>query len=373
MRQFILLGFTLLLSTGLFGQTLRWNTPNGSVQAKSPAAPATYSPYGGGQEVETGYVTYYADYLVGQPTASGEFYQHELYTAAHRTLPYGTLLKVTRLDNNASVTVRVNDRGTLCDGCVLSISRGAAEALNMVKSGKITVAVQEAGFSNFSPRPEAVLTARGQSAPTQAPPAAYNTSTPQYNTTVSATGGWDAKFDDPNANRTTTPRSVYPAPDASPRAYGSTPRAATTTASYPRGIPESYEQGTDYTRRPAVTITPNNRSANTPAAYQQVSARSPIQPANPARAAPVGEVQIAANAVQGYGIQLGAFGNFSNAERRVVSLQEQGLNNVFIKQDADGRLSRVILGPFANSAVAKSEMQRLESTLGLKGLVMTLR
>ncbi len=378
MRQLILSStlFCLFLSfPGLLSaQTLQWNTPNGDVQAKSPAAtppPATSSGLRS-NEVETGYVTYYADYLVGQPTASGEFYRHDLLTAAHRTLPFGTLLKVTRLDNNVSVTVRVNDRGTLCEGCVLSVSRSAAEALQMIKSGKIVVAVQEVGFSNVSPRPEATLTARS----TGTPPQSYSYAQPSYANTPTTRSGWDPSYDDPNAGRVTSSPPTYSAPGNTPRAYGTSPQPTTNA-----GTGRTPESGVDYTRRPASSITPANArttTARAPSSYEVITAARPEAYAKPAgpvsRAGNSRRVPPAASpAVRGFGIQVGAYGNTDNAERRAGSLRQQGVNNVFIRQDAQRGLNRVVIGPFGSSAAAKTELQRLEKQLGIRGLVLNLQ
>ena len=366
-----------LAVSGVTAQTLRWNTPEEGVTRKSPTAATPSAPLQS-NEVETGYVTYYADYLVGQPTASGEFYRHDLLTAAHRTLPFGTLLKVTRLDNNVSVTVRVNDRGTLCDGCVLSVSRSAAEALQMVKSGKIMVAVQEVGYSNYSPRPETTLTARGQGiSPTTGQPAAYDYPAATGRSSV-ATADWDPSYDNPNAGRPGPSPEAYSNSEwITPRPYGSAPRPEGAASSGVRGGVNNQQPGTDYTRRPAGPITPNTPARPTPApsSYDEMAARSAYRETamNTAVAPNAGEVQIAANAVRGFGIQVGAYSNFANAERRVVSLQEQGLNNVFIKQDSQRGLNRVILGPYASSAAAKSELQRIEAELALKGLVLDLQ
>jgi rare lipoprotein A len=378
MRQLILTStffFGLFVAvSGLSAQTLRWNTPDSDVQAKSPAAtlPATSSGLRS-NEVETGYVTYYADYLVGQPTASGEFYRHDLLTAAHRTLPFGTLLKVTRLDNNVSVTVRVNDRGTLCDGCVLSVSRSAAEALQMIKSGKIMVAVQEVGFSNVSPRPDATLTARG----TGAPPQSYNYTPPTYATTPTTTSGWDPSYDDPNAGRVIRSQPTYnePIPSAMPRAYGTAPQPASSAPT----AQASSAAGVDYTRRPAAAIHPENTrmtTARAPSSYEVITAQRPDAYATSApvsRAGNSGSVPAAANPVRGFGIQVGAYSNYDNAERRAGSLRQQGVNNVLIRPDAQRGLNRVVIGPFASSAVAKTELQRLEAQLGIRGLVLNLQ
>ena len=68
------------------------------------------------QDDEFGIASYYSDLFQGKPTASGELYDKAQLTAAHKTLPFGTLVKVTRLDNNKSVQVRVNDRGPFISG-----------------------------------------------------------------------------------------------------------------------------------------------------------------------------------------------------------------------------------------------------------------
>jgi rare lipoprotein A len=80
-------------------------------------------------------------YSEGQETASGErFDPHEL-TAAHPTLPFGTLLQVTNIATGKSVTVRVNDRGPFVKGRVVDVSYSAAQALGMVHSGVANVKV----------------------------------------------------------------------------------------------------------------------------------------------------------------------------------------------------------------------------------------
>ncbi|HEU4537052.1 MAG TPA: septal ring lytic transglycosylase RlpA family protein [Polyangiaceae bacterium] len=88
---------------------------------------------------ESGSATYYADFFKGRRTASGERYDPRLYSAAHRTLPLGTTVVVSRLGR--SVRVRVNDRGPYARGAVIDLSRAAAEALDMVRAGRVQVTV----------------------------------------------------------------------------------------------------------------------------------------------------------------------------------------------------------------------------------------
>lgn len=85
--------------------------------------------------------SFYADKFHGRKTASGEKFNMYDYTAAHKTLPFGTVLRVTNLDNGKSVNVRVNDRGPFAKGREIDVSKAAAEALGMVKNGTAKVSL----------------------------------------------------------------------------------------------------------------------------------------------------------------------------------------------------------------------------------------
>ena len=74
-------------------------------------------------------------YKHGQKTASGERFNPNELTAAHRTLPFGTRVRVTNVATGKTVTVRVNDRGPFIDGRVIDVSHSAAESLGMVGQG----------------------------------------------------------------------------------------------------------------------------------------------------------------------------------------------------------------------------------------------
>lgn len=95
----------------------------------STVAPARFS----------GRASYYDKKYDGRLTASGEAYRHDGLTAAHRTLPFGTTLRVTRRDNGRSVYVTVNDRGPYSDDRVIDLSGGAAMELDMIRDGTVTV------------------------------------------------------------------------------------------------------------------------------------------------------------------------------------------------------------------------------------------
>jgi rare lipoprotein A len=92
--------------------------------------------------LETGIASWYGPRFHGKLTASGEVFNQEKFTAAHRTLPWGSRVKVTNLANGKSVEVRINDRGPFSKGRIIDVSRAAARALGMMKSGITTVRIE---------------------------------------------------------------------------------------------------------------------------------------------------------------------------------------------------------------------------------------
>jgi rare lipoprotein A len=87
-------------------------------------------------ETQEGYATWYGGALAGHLTANGERFDPSQMTAAHRTLPFGTWVEVTRLDTGQTVRVRINDRGPFGhEDRIIDLSRGAAEVIGLVKKG----------------------------------------------------------------------------------------------------------------------------------------------------------------------------------------------------------------------------------------------
>jgi rare lipoprotein A len=94
----------------------------------------------------SGQASYYSDRLAGHATASGAPYRPEAYTAAHRKLPLGTVLRITREDDGRVVYVRVNDRGPFGRHRILDLSRAAAERLGMLQSGVVAVRAEVVAY-----------------------------------------------------------------------------------------------------------------------------------------------------------------------------------------------------------------------------------
>jgi rare lipoprotein A len=109
------------------------------------SACATQPPSPPAQPVEkfkqTGLASFYAQRLNGRRTASGERYDHRAMTAAHRNLPFGTVVNVVNLKNGRMVEVRINDRGPYRKGRIIDLSYAAAKRLAMVQDGVVRVQI----------------------------------------------------------------------------------------------------------------------------------------------------------------------------------------------------------------------------------------
>jgi rare lipoprotein A len=90
---------------------------------------------------ETGLASWYGHPYHGRAASNGEIYDMEKLTAAHRTLPFGTLVHVTNLSNNKSVDVRIIDRGPFIDGRIIDLSHAAAQAIDLIGPGVAQVRV----------------------------------------------------------------------------------------------------------------------------------------------------------------------------------------------------------------------------------------
>lgn len=91
---------------------------------------------------QVGTASYYADKFEGRTTANGEKYNGSKMTAAHRMLPFGTVVRVTNLKNNLSCEVRINDRGPFVEGRLIDLSRAAARKLDFIQEGLAEVRIE---------------------------------------------------------------------------------------------------------------------------------------------------------------------------------------------------------------------------------------
>lgn len=126
---------SLLALSGLFAgcaTTRAQSVPAGLTEIRLPAP-------------QIGVASYYASRFHGRLTANGERYDEREMTAAHRTLPFGTRVRVTRVEGGESVVLRINDRGPHRRGRVLDLSLAAARALRVVGEGLANVRIEVLG------------------------------------------------------------------------------------------------------------------------------------------------------------------------------------------------------------------------------------
>jgi len=110
--------------------------PDGTGRSRVTPAPPS------GPAVQTGRASWYGEAHHGKKTASGETYDKTRLTAAHRTLPLGTRVRVTNIDNGRSVVVRINDRGPFMDGRVIDLSEAAAREIGALGPGLMRVRLE---------------------------------------------------------------------------------------------------------------------------------------------------------------------------------------------------------------------------------------
>ena len=120
---------------------------------------------------QTGMASWYGDQFNGRPTATGERFDMNALTAAHKTLPLPGLVEVTNLANGRRIVVRVNDRGPFVDNRIIDLSRGSAEALGMLQAGVGEVRVRYLGRAPRTGGGTSMQRAEAAS-PAPAPPAA---------------------------------------------------------------------------------------------------------------------------------------------------------------------------------------------------------
>lgn len=131
--------------------TERGEQRNDNTQQRGGHSPRNAAPRaGGGKALLTieGVASYYADDFHGKRTSNGETFDMNALTAAHRTFPFGTKVRVTNLENSKAVLVRVNDRGPFKEGRIMDLSLGAAKAIDLIQTGTARVRIDVLEWGN---------------------------------------------------------------------------------------------------------------------------------------------------------------------------------------------------------------------------------
>lgn len=233
-----------------------------------------------GQWIERGEASYYADKFHGRPTASGEKYNKNALTAAHRTLPMGSVVRVSRPNTGLSVEVRINDCGPHKRGRIIDLSKAAAKKLDLLRDGVADVHVE----------------------------------------LVQAGDGHCAC----DRNKKWTPA----------------------------GRPEA-EIALSPPNDPGIGPVENGNENSEPAPAEETPAAMPQQ---------------------GIALQIGAFGNKTNAERMVQNAKAHAFENAFLKEfpPADATLYRVYAGIFPSREDALKAQGELKKKMGIAAVIVEL-
>lgn len=264
---------------------------------------------------EWGLASYYSDDFQGRETAYGVQYDKNQLTAAHKRHPYGTKLKVTRLDNNKTVVVTVIDKGPYIKGRVVDLSMAAARQLGIVQDGVAEVKVEVVGRSTETPK------AKTETAATTAPP---------------------KKADLPTAfENAENARRIAALEEAKKAEAPAAPKAETRE------------------RTPGTRYAPANKSRLVGKEYQKYGLYRIVleQPGN-----------------RGYGVQVASLENYENVFKQVADLQAKWFDNILISIEPsfDRPMYKVLLGPFDSESAADNYRKSLASKHKIKGFVVNL-
>jgi len=265
---------------------------------------------------EVGEASYYSDkYDLKGKTASGELYDKRKYTAAHRTLPFQTWVRVTNLKNGRTTQVRINDRGPFKPGRIIDVSRAAAEQLGMVQDGVVRV------------RMEVI----------QPPKGAQNGNTP----IISA--------EPEGVNRPPVDLDGLPVVDANGNPKGASPSEATDLAGNPLNSANTGGNGQNPTDE---ATTDPELEKYTPNLFRMVAYKSDAG---------------------GYGVQVGAFFSYYRLLEGMDRLAQAGIQNTLVHNGVkDGKpIFRIVVGPFDRRKDADSMKKKLAKS-GTKGIVIEL-
>ena len=242
------------------------------------------------------YASYYGEAFNGRPTSSGEIFDMNAYTAAPKTLPFGTFLEVTNLENGKKVVVRVNDRGPFVANREIDLSKAAAESLGMISRGITRVSIKKVDSLDHA----ALMATNDVYSNTPAEPA--EKATPAVS----------------NAQLEAVPVQKDEVPDATAKASGLTEEAQTVQPKVTQNETASADKQ---------TVTPDRVSAvKQPSPTQKAQVSAPIYSQGTSGVL--------------WRIQLGAFTREENALRLVVQLRKVGFDPAYERTE---KAVRVVL------------------------------
>lgn len=264
------------------------------------------------QAQEMGLAGYYSDEFQGRKTASGEPYDKSDLTAAHKTLEFGSYVRITRLDNKKSVVVRINDRGPYIKDRVVDMSRKAAEALDLIRDGRAQVKLEVVSKSELTAAPE--------------------NPAPEKKEELTAKSGEPL---------TTAPVKAEPEKKPEPE----TPKAVQPVKT------EKASKASEKTAKGAVI---------TSQTYKDYG---------------LYKIQVLKPKEGGYGVQVASLTEYENVLKQVAELQENHFKNILVsveKGKDEKPVYKIILGPFPDLPTATSYKENLKKKHQMDGFSVNL-
>lgn len=270
---------------------------------------------------EWGIASYYHDSFHGKETAYGVKYDKKAMTAAHRELPYGTMVRVTRLDNNKSVVVKVTDKGPYKRGRVIDLSRTAAEQIGLIRDGLTEVKL------------EVVKRGAGQAKPAQK----QNTRRKERQASV------PENYDNVSRDRLVTDAGKAPAPAKAQKTTTPSSENTTTVATRPKGREDKSTAQAKLVGKE----------------YQKYG---------------LYKISIQEPGEKGYAVQVASLSNYENVFKQVADLQAKWFDNILISIEEGKRMPayKILLGPFTEEAAAENYRKNLMKKHKIKGFVVDL-
>ncbi|MBR9921719.1 MAG: septal ring lytic transglycosylase RlpA family protein [Bacteroidetes bacterium] len=272
---------------------------------------------------EYGVASYYSDKFHGKPTASGEAYDKDKYTAAHKTYAFGTIIKVTRLDNKKSVKVKVTDRGPYVNGRIVDLSRKAAEALDLVNDGtaRVKVEVVDQASEEATTTPVDPVVVRPED-----PEPAAETSIEQ-------------------------PSEVVTAP------------------------PKSNEKPAAQAEKPKATVKEEPPKSTVAPSPVPIAVKSELVTLDNYSEYGLYKIELEKPEKSGYAVQVASMTNYTSVMRQIADLQGHWFQNILlsVEPNAQGEaVFKLMLGPFDSQESATAYKASVKKKTGISGFVVDL-
>ena len=288
------------------------------------------------QETEYGKASYYSDSFQGSTTASGAIYDKNKMTGAHKTLPFGTQVRVTRLDNKKSVVVTINDRGPFIKGRIVEVSSSAAKKIGLTIDGvtEVTLDILKKGGSAI---------AKATPPPVKKPE--------EYDAIVRNTETKKAveekvKASKARANNTKTKVASKAKASAAKVAAKATAKPTDELTAKGKAAPKKEAKSTMGLR------TDNNYSAYD---LYRITLERPVK--------------------TGFGVQVASMTDYENTMKKVAELEGKWFKNILlsIEKGADGKpIYKIILGHYETRDQANRYKKDLKKNKKVNGFVVDL-